>query len=198
MVEWGFDTRIAPGAGESGDLHVVQTLPEGVLVGALDGLGHGVAAADASRLCGSLLTAFAGEPLDELVSRCHAALRGTRGVALSLCRLDERASTWSWVGVGNVSGVLVRKGSVSQNNQRFLIQSHGVVGGAMSKLNVSTVPAVHGDVMVLATDGVHVAYSDELNRMGTPQQIAARILDEHATGKDDALAVVVRFTGGSP
>jgi phosphoserine phosphatase RsbX len=198
LVEWGLDTRIAPGAQESGDLHVVQTFPEGMLLGALDGLGHGVEAAVASRLGAAVLRAFAGEPLDELVSRCHVALRGTRGVTLSLCRFDERASTWSWVGVGNVSGVLVREGRVSQHKRQFLIQSHGVVGGSMSKPTVSTVPAIPGDVMVLATDGVHLAYSDELNPMGTPKEIAERILDEHATGKDDALAVVVRFTGGSP
>ena len=196
MIDWGLATRIMPGARESGDLHVIHEFSEGTLIGALDGLGHGPEAAVASRLCASVLTEYAGEPLAEIVARCHARLRGTRGVVLGMCTLREKASAWSWIGVGDVSGVLVRAGAGARRESRFLVQHSGVVGGLMPRLRASTVSAVPGDVLILATDGVRTDYSHELHPIGTPQQIAERILDRHATGVDDALAVVVRYGRG--
>jgi len=198
VIDCGLASRIMSGAQESGDLHVIHEFPGGLLIGALDGLGHGPEAAVASRLCASLLTEYAGEPLEEIIARCHVRLRGTRGTVLSLCTLNEKASTWSWMGVGNVSGVLQRERGVPRRERKCLIQTRGVVGGLMSKVNVSTIPLTPGDVMVLATDGVRADYSDELDLAGTPQQIAERILDRHATGTDDALALVARYGGGSP
>ena len=133
-----------------------------------------------------------------MVARCNGRLRGTRGVALSICTLNEKAAAWSWIGVGDVSAVLLREGPNLRPEREFLLMRGGVVGGFMPKLTVSTVRAVPGDVMILATDGVREDYSQELNLRGTPQEIAERILDGHATGTDDALALVVRYTGGLP
>ncbi len=99
-----------PGARESGDLHVIHEFSEGLLIGAMDGLGHGTEAAVASRLCAPLLTEYSGEPLDKIVAKCHVGLRGTAGVALSVCTLNQKAMAWSWIGVGDVSAVLLREG----------------------------------------------------------------------------------------
>jgi len=195
LIDWGVATRIAPGAQESGDLHVIHEFSEGLLIGAVDGLGHGPEAAVASRLCASVLLEYAGGPLDEIVVRCHVHLRKTRGVALSICTLNEKAPTWSWLGVGNVSGVLLREGCGPAREREFLLQRNGVVGGHMPKLAVATVSAAPGDVMILATDGVRADHSHGLDLRGTPQQIADRILDRHATGTDDALALVARYAG---
>ena len=185
-----------PGAQESGDLHVIQGFSGGLLIGVMDGLGHGPEAAVASRICASVLKGYSGEPLDAMVALCHERLHGSRGVALSICTLNEKSSTWSWIGVGNVSCVLLRNGAHPRGAREFLMQRNGVVGGFMHKPTVSTLPALPEDVMVLATDGIRTDFSYALNLAGTPQQVAERILDTHATGKDDALTLVARYTGG--
>ena len=51
-VEWGVATRCRRGEATSGDLAVVHLLPEGALVAAIDGLGHGSEAARAARKAG--------------------------------------------------------------------------------------------------------------------------------------------------
>jgi len=187
-----------PGAHESGDLHVVHEFSEGLLIGVMDGLGHGPEAAVASRRCASILTEYAGEPLGEIVARCHEGLRGTRGAALSLCTFKEGASAWSWTGVGNVYGVLLREGDGPRRQRELLLQQNGVVGSHMPKPVVSTLAAVPGDVLILATDGVRTDGFHELHPQGTPQGIAERILEGHATGTDDALVLVARYVGGLP
>ena len=63
------------------------------LIGALDGLGHGAEAAEAASLGVDVLRAARAEPLDVLVQRCHRALSGTRGAAMTLVRIDFRTDT---------------------------------------------------------------------------------------------------------
>lgn len=172
---------------------MIQEYADGMLIAVMDGLGHGPAAAVASRCCASVLTTYAGEPLDTMVERCHARLHGTRGVALSLCTLNENSSTWSWIGVGNVSCVLLRNGFGPRRERVFLVPSNGVVGALMAKPKVATHPASPGDVLILATDGIRIDFSYDLNTAGTPEGIAERVMQNHASGKDDALALVARY-----
>jgi phosphoserine phosphatase RsbX len=54
-VEWGVATRSRRGEATSGDLAVVALLPEGALIAAIDGLGHGGEAARAARRAGAVV-----------------------------------------------------------------------------------------------------------------------------------------------
>src|SRR5690349_17718969 len=87
-LDWGVSWRALPGERESGDLHIVKTFATGILVGAVDGLGHGPEAAVAARAAVSVLEEHAEEPLIPLVKRCHEALRRTRGVVLSIASIS--------------------------------------------------------------------------------------------------------------
>jgi hypothetical protein len=53
------------------------------------------------------------------------------------------------------------------------------------------VPAIDWDVE-FATDGVRGEFSSALNERDTPGVLAARILERHAPGDDDALVLVAR------
>ena len=44
-----------------------------------------------------------------LVDRCHERLRSTRGVVMSLASFDARESIMTWIGIGNVAGLLLRR-----------------------------------------------------------------------------------------
>ena len=48
--EWGLAARALHGQAESGDLHLVAPFAGGVLIAAVDGLGHGSEAAAAARV----------------------------------------------------------------------------------------------------------------------------------------------------
>src|SRR5207247_8437874 len=69
--EWGVASRAFPGENASGDLHLVKPLPGGVLLAAVDGLGHGPEAVAAATTAVAILQNYADEPLPALVTRCQ-------------------------------------------------------------------------------------------------------------------------------
>jgi serine phosphatase RsbU (regulator of sigma subunit) len=55
-----------------------------------------------------------------------------------------------------------------------------------------------GDVLLLATDGIHRAFADAPDVSGSTRAISERILAEHWKPPDDALVVAVRYLGPRP
>src|SRR6266478_1807830 len=107
MLEWGVAKRALPGETVCGDLHLVQPFQDGVLVAAVDGLGHGEEAASAAQIAVETLRANACESVVSLLERCHEVLRATRGATVTLASFNVRDGTMTWVGVGSVEGVLL-------------------------------------------------------------------------------------------
>lgn len=195
-IEWG--AAGAPLEGEeSGDLEVVAPFPGGVLCALIDGLGHGVEAARAARAAKRVLEGHPGEPVLDLVQRCHEGLRGTRGAVMSLARLAFRPPSLTWVGVGNVEAVLFAadRGAAPRDG---LLPRSGIVGYRIAPLRAATIPIAPGDTLIMATDGVRSAFASPPVPAGSPPEIAERLLREHARGTDDALVLCVRYLGGAP
>src|SRR5262245_54683674 len=128
LLDWGVACRALPGETVSGDLHLVQPFPGGVLVAAVDGLGHGPEAAAAAGVALATLQAHADESALLLLKRCHETLRDTRGVALTLASFHALDGTMAWVGVGSVEGLLLRAGSQASPAREDLVVQGGVVG----------------------------------------------------------------------
>src|SRR5438046_1526422 len=105
-LDWGVAGRALAGQLESGDRHLVQPFPGGTLVGVVDALGHGEDAAAAAKIAIATLEEHAHEPVVSLVQHCHTALRRTRGVVMTLVSIESRTGSLTWVGVGNVEGLL--------------------------------------------------------------------------------------------
>jgi phosphoserine phosphatase RsbX len=194
LLEWGWAGAALEGEGESGDVHVVAEFAEGVLVGAIDGLGHGIEAAAAAREAARVLAAHAAEPLAALVERCHDALHRTRGAVMTLASFDARGSM-TWAGVGNVDAILLRGGAAPGLRREALTARGGIVGYHLPSLHPSTLPVSSGDLLILATDGIHGGFAEEVPVHGAVQEIADGILARHARGSDDALVVVARWLG---
>ena len=103
-VDWGVSTRCRRGETLSGDLAIVKLLPDGALVAAVDGLGHGGEAARAARTAERVVRESPGRDLVSLVERSHKAMSETRGAAISLAFVSASEGRMSWLGVGNVEG----------------------------------------------------------------------------------------------
>ena len=216
---------MAPMAGQvtMADRHVVLTRTDGMLVAVIDGVGHGkfaeFAAVEAMRI---IRDAPAGS-LESIVEHCHDRLRTTRGVVMSVARLDANLGVLSWIGVGNVAGVVFRKrtgqsheyavgagyewrlGSAREtpearherDHDEYLMLRSGVVGDRLPTLHSDRLQLRHGDTLVFATDGVSSEFDQEHDFHDTPQNLAERILKRYAKGSDDALVLVIRFQGGA-
>jgi hypothetical protein len=182
--------------GISGDLAVTVDALGGRLIVAIDGLGHGPAAAEASATAARVLSARPEDPLEDLFERCHAALSKTRGAVMTAARIDG-AGGMEWAGVGNVEGRLLRAAAGLRATESPVLFG-GVLGHQSRRVRTSRVALERGDVLLLATDGVRADFSTGASLMGNAQVIAERVLRTSARGTDDALVVAARWLGPDP
>lgn len=197
MAEYGVAKFVLPGESESGDQHLVCCNHSGMLVAAIDGIGHGAEAANAAKAAIDVLKNGVGEPIIPLVAACHERLRTTRGVVLSLASVDVKHGLMTWLGVGNVQGVLVRNDK-KPNSQETLLLRGGVVGDHLPQLQAAVLPVTQGDLLVFATDGVRTDFIRTLSAMENPQRAAERIMKNFCSQSDDALVLALRITGIHP
>lgn len=195
-VEWGVASRALHGQPESGDLHFIEAFSGGVLIAAIDGLGHGPEAALASRIAAATLHDHLGEPVTILMERCHAALQRSRGVVLSVATVEARGRELTWLGVGNVDGTLYRANAVPPRES--LAHRGGVVGYQIPPLRQATLPLAPGDTLVFTTDGIDGAFSMESPIGWQPQEAADHILCRYGKDTDDALVLIARVIGDIP
>lgn len=212
LIEWGVASKTLAGERECGDQHLVKTHPRGVLVAVIDGVGHGDKAASVAKAATATLAQHAHESPVLLLERCHHALRGTRGVVMSLASFESSTNSLTWLGVGNVEGILLRakllemkqgrNGSTWLSTENLprearetILLKGGIVGYQLPALRPVTIPVGRGDILIFATDGIRSAFTRALPLAGSPQEIANHILAEHQRGTDDALALVARYQG---
>ena len=199
LIAWGVASSALPGQTQSGDLHLVKPVSTGVLIAVVDGLGHGADAATAARKAVTTLDEHASESVLALLQRCHWALKGSRGVVMSLAFANGQQNALTWAGVGNVECMLFRgDGAPSVNPTRVgLVTRGGIVGSELPQVRAQVVPLAAGDVLIFATDGIREGFSDGLQFETPPQQLAEQILSRHGKGTDDALVLVARYRGGT-
>jgi hypothetical protein len=198
LLECGVAGLALPGQAVSGDRHLVQPFPNGVLVAAVDGVGHGEEAANAAAVAIATLESHADEAVLPLLLRCHEALRATRGAALTVASFNTLDGTMTWVGVGSVQGMLLRADRQAEPACELILLQGGIVGLQLPPLHSFVVHVAPGDTLLMATDGIRSGFGEGLRLADSPQRIADRILARDAKGTDDALVLVARYPGGVP
>lgn len=186
------------GHNESGDRYLVKEVPEGYLIAAVDGLGHGEEAAEAAKQAIAALEAFAHESIITLLKRCNGQVRNTRGVVMSLALMNIHEETLTWLGVGNVEGVLLRADPHAKPHRENILLRGGMVGYQLPPLYASVLSLSKGDTLIFATDGIHTGFAEGVKITEPAQHIAEGICKRHKKGTDDALVLVARYLGVVP
>src|SRR6266850_3114582 len=199
LIEWGVATLALPGEAQSGDLHLVKPIGTGVLVAVVDGLGHGAEAAAAAQAAVAALERHATESPVRLIERCHRALQGTRGAVMSVAVFGRPDRSMTWLGVGNVEGLLLYSDGVARSGspRTSLVTRGGIVGSELPRLHPVVLSIASGDTLIFATDGIREGFADGVSPEASPQQLADQILARHGKGTDDALVLVARYRGGA-
>lgn len=154
-----------------------------------DGLGHGVEAAAAADAAIASFERTRENTIPEILRAMHAALRPTRGAAVSVARLDTGARSICFAGVGNVAGALL-----SAEGSRGLVSSPGIVGHQMARVHEMTYPWPVGTTLILHSDGVSGRWQlDRYPAIAThrPAAIAATLFRDYARAQDDATILAV-------
>jgi phosphoserine phosphatase RsbX len=194
LVQYGVACVPARGEIESGDLHLLARTRRGLLSAVVDGLGHGAAAASTARVAIETLAAHPDEGVIPLIWRCHERLKGTRGAVISLVSFDGLEDTITWVGVGNIEGVLLNGNAEGPGPPSILLRP-GVVGYRLPPLQAVVQPVVPGDLLILFTDGIRDDFPRHFAVDTPPSQIAEYIASGFRRGSDDALVFVARYRG---
>lgn len=195
LVEFGMWTRSMVNETENGDAYLVKPTSDGVLLAVIDGVGHGPEAAVASRAALSCVENYSGQGVIPLLQQCHRGLQRTRGAVMNLALFNGIDNTLTWLGVGNVAGVLLRSDANATPPRETILVRGGVVGSHLPPLYAAVMSVAPGDTLVFATDGISSSFSDTLLLVDSPQKLADKIGGQFCKGTDDALVVAGRYCG---
>ena len=193
LLEYAVASVPLTGQDESGDQYLVKPTQRGVLVAVVDGSGHGPEAASAAQLAVTTLEEHCDEGVIALVHRCHEELKGTRGAVMSLVSLDRLENTATWIGVGNIDGVLLR--GASNGRPPAIFPRPGVVGYRLPALQATVTPIAPGDLLILTTDGIRSDFTWAFGAEDQPSQIAEYLSSNFHKEEDDGLVLVARYLG---
>ena len=180
-----------PGLMVCGDAWRVHEAGDRATLIACDGLGHGDGAAAAAH---AVLDAFAqrpDDPLPQILERADRAAHATRGAAATAVRVDRAAREAVIAGVGNVAAWIVA------GNTRQLVTQHGTLGQATPRIREERYPFPPGALLVVCSDGIksRPGLDDPELLARHPATIATALWRDHARGRDDTTAVVLREAG---
>jgi len=155
-----------------------------------DGLGHGQAAADASKRAVEIGAEQSGGPPGVIVAQIHAGLRSTRGAAIAVAELTSTGTEVRFAGLGNISASIV-----SSKRSKSLVSHNGIAGHEMRKVQEFSYDWPPDALLVMHSDGVSARW--DLSRypglaLRDPSVVAGVIYRDFSRGRDDALVVVVR------
>jgi anti-sigma regulatory factor (Ser/Thr protein kinase) len=190
---WGAVSIPCAGESVNGDAWDVRADDTGVTVMVADGLGHGPAAADAAGQAMRLFDRHWRLPPVELMTLMHAGMRGTRGAAISIARLDIPGRRVVYVGIGNVAGSIIEP----QGAMRRMVSLNGTVGHTAARIRGFEYPVADPATatLVLHSDGVSSGWVTSAYpglMAAHPALVAAVLYRDFARPHDDATVVALR------
>lgn len=160
----------------------------------VDGLGHGIEAAEAARIAVETVKSKAQLDALNLMDAVHNALRPTRGAAAAIAMLQPESELCTFVGIGNISAAIRSNGT-----SRSMVSHNGTLGHSLRKIQDFQYPFPKGSLLLMHSDGVAThwdlrAYPGiELRHPGV---IAAALYRDHSRGRDDLTVFALRNGGG--
>jgi anti-sigma regulatory factor (Ser/Thr protein kinase) len=185
-------TRPINGEQVCGDASAFRTGGGTTTILHVDGLGHGGLACSAAQCA---VRAFLSGDEDDTgpartIARLNGAMRGTRGAAVAVVRLDAKAASLTFAGVGNIA-VWIDDGE----KRRSLISQPGIVGNHTRVTREIDVPFPEHALVVLHSDGLTSKW--DLNaypglRTRDLHLVAATLIRDAGVHRDDASVTVAR------
>lgn len=154
----------------------------------IDGLGHGVDAAEASQAGTAIAAEKGASEADAMIGHLHTAMSGTRGGAAAVASLE--AGVLTFAGIGNISASVM-----SDGESRGLASMPGIVGAQFRKVQAFRLHVAQGSLLLMHSDGLQSRwnlqdYPGLLYRH--PALIVAVLQRDFDRGRDDVCIVALR------
>jgi anti-sigma regulatory factor (Ser/Thr protein kinase) len=157
---------------------------------AVDGLGHGPGAENATKEAKLALEQDTSALPSESLAYMHERLRKTRGVVAAMIDYDTKANTAVYCGVGNINTRVV-----SYTVNKTVVSYNGILGmNRPGILHDRKVDLDESGCIIITSDGIRTRWDGLNNYPGIMRQdssvIAAAIYKDNVRRTDDALVVV--------
>jgi anti-sigma regulatory factor (Ser/Thr protein kinase) len=165
---------------------------------ALDGLGHGTYANEAStEAANTFMESPASDPAQKL-RQIHSSIRKTRGAVGTIVHINLSQKKIGYCGIGNIAGkIFTIEGPVIANAiSKNIIAYNGILGHNIpTTLNTQTLEWSKSKLLILHSDGIKTRW--DLNKYTNLHRhdtgiIAALLYRDFSRHTDDTLVVVVR------
>lgn len=189
-LETGAIVAPKPGEVECGDTWCYVERAGGALVMGVDGLGHGLGAAQAASMaCEVFMTEKTRAPA-AVLERIHTNLRTTRGAAAIVIEIDWDNGRLLAAGLGNMVAAIVES-----NSAKRIPSYNGIVGHAKPRIRELSYPISPAAAIVFHSDGLSAAWQPE-RYPGLMQHpcatIAGVLYRDCKRGRDDSMVVALR------
>ena len=171
------------GESVSGDAWAIEQRASRTVLLVVDGLGHGVVAAEAAREAVRLFRDNVRRPPGDIVEALHDGLRSTRGGAVAVTDIDSDRGLVKFAGLGNICATIV-----SPAGRRHLVSHNGTAGHSVRRIDQFAYPWPKDGVLIEHTDGLGTHW-DLARYPGlagrSPSLIAAVLYRDFTRGRDD-------------
>ena len=178
------------GEDECGDGWGTRVMADSVTCMVVDGLGHGVLAAEAAREAERILATTKETSPSNVLHDIHDALKKTRGAAAAIARIDLAKRLITFAGVGNISATVIGTGA-----RRGLASHNGTLGHHMGRSQEFTAPWNHDNILIMHSDGLSTRWDLDSYpgiRSKDPGMIAAVLHRDFSRLRDDATVLVAK------
>lgn len=178
-----------------GDGWLFAARPDGWVCAVVDGLGHGAMAAQAAQEALMGMRAMidrTASPL-QLLEAAHEAAKGTRGAALGVAVLNTKEGVVRFVGVGNISAVVL-----DGDQRRSLVSHNGILGAHLVRRSESMQRWSSQNTLVMHSDGLSIHWDPASypGLLARDPSVMAGLLYRDWRRRDDVTVVVVRERRG--
>jgi anti-sigma regulatory factor (Ser/Thr protein kinase) len=186
----GFAGRPVAGEEMSGDSWAMREQGAVSLFIVADGLGHGLHASEASA---EAIAAFRSSTDTEpalVLGRVHRALRGTRGAAVAVARIDRNEHTVRYAGIGNIAGIVV-----SPAKTQFMISHNGTAGHEATRFQEFVYTFPETSLLIMHSDGLNTSWNLESYpglKFRHPSVIAGTLYRDATRSRDDVCVIVAK------
>ena len=132
-----------------GDGWGVKKTAESMLLMVVDGLGHGVLAAEAAEEAHRIFRQVRTDSPSAILQDSHDALKKTRGAAMAVASLNFEKQVLSFAGVGNIGASIITPGS-----SRGIASHNGTIGHYLQRIQEFAFPWSSNSILVMYSDGL--------------------------------------------
>jgi anti-sigma regulatory factor (Ser/Thr protein kinase) len=189
-VEVGVVSLPIRGEEVCGDGWGLKKMPASILLMVVDGLGHGVLAAEAAREAERIFGEARSISPTPILQDSHLSLKKTRGAAMAVASLNFERGLLSYAGVGNISASLV-----APQGSRGLASHNGTVGHEVRNIQEFSLPWNAQSILVMHSDGLNTRWDLALYPgiwSRHPALIAGLLYRDFSRERDDVTVLVAK------